>query len=436
MSAPASLTVTYATDPAGHSSPKAPSTVDLPQASAAPGLAVVQLPDLAAYAETYRLLREGSGGPHPSVDFAYQTPGWIESWLETLGKESETVPLFLSLRQGDRTVLLLPLGLRRSRGAMVAQFLGQPNANQNVGVWDRAFLSMADPQALSAEIARALRPALKAAGVDLLHLANTPEAFDGCPLALPGTTRLASMNPVFRAALDRDFDTLYRDAFSKSSRKTLQRKEKALQEAGAFRVFEAQTSEEVTAALEVFQTQRQARADLTGIPNAFGSEAGKAFLRRLTTQAATGVDGPEPKAQHSPLLSLWCLEAAGAVRATYLCAQHDRTLVGYTNSIAHDDLTARSPGVVLLKEMLSQVIGAGRYATLDLGLGDERYKHGWSTPQPLHDLFLPVTRRGQIALGALLMVSRTKTFIRSTPLLWALVRKARNWKARHAAPAA
>lgn len=84
-------------------------------------------------------------------------------------------------------------------------------------------------------------------------------------------------------------------------------------------------------------------------------------------------------------LDLWYLETGDQIRATYLCAQHGKTLYAYSNSVAHDDMLPNSPGLVLIKEIIERACGDPTIDTLDLGLGEERYKTTWAEPVPLKD---------------------------------------------------
>lgn len=389
-------------------------------------LTVEILPDLEAYRAVYEQICPSDNYRVASLDFVYQSVPWIKGWQETLGQSQDVKPLLLAVYAGDKPVVLLPLGCQKRGSSRIAQFLSQSNSNQNTGVWDRAFLKAQDPAALQGQLASLLRPTLREAGVDLLHLGYVPKVFDGLPLPLPFSATLTSMNPVFRGTMREDFDALFTSAFGKSSRKTTLRKEKALIAEGGFRVYQCETPEEIERGMTCFLEQRQARHELTGIPNAFGTEAGAAFLKKLTGQSSIGVTG----AKASPLMSIWCLEVAGKIRATYLCLNHGRCLIGYTNSIAHDELTPKSPGVILLKQMLGQLCGKKLYDTLDLGLGDERYKHGWTEPQPLRELFLPVTAKGQVSLSFSLVIAGMKAQIRGNARLWSLVRKFRSFRAK------
>ncbi|WP_417694918.1 GNAT family N-acetyltransferase [Roseibium sp.] len=384
------------------------------------------LSDLNAYRALYQSMRGENHAMPSTLDFVYQSPGWISSWLDTFGYKLDARPLFIAIFTGNKPVLLLPLSLTTQMGMQIAEFYSQSNANQNTGVWDKELLEKFS----SEDIRRAIQPlilnVLKAANADLMYLRNVPPVSEGTELPLPYTSRQKSMNPTFRGELSQGFEVMYENSMGKTSRRSLRRKEKALNESGDFRVYCAETPEEINEGLAVFFEQRQTRAELTGIPNAFESETAQAFVRNLTRQSALGTAAEST----SPLLTVWCLHAADKIRATYLCLRHDACVVGYTNSIAHDDLTNKSPGVVLLRDLIRNICEEGHATVFDLGLGEERYKHGWTDPLLLSDLFLPVSFKGRLGFAVQSAITAAKTMIRSNPKLWSMVRKARSWRAK------
>lgn len=352
-------------------------------------------------------------------DIPYQSPDWLEAWLDTLGRQLEVSPLIAVGRVDGRAVVLLPLALEKSLGVTTLSFLGHQHGNQNTGVWDPDFYARANPE----QILDFLRRIGLQSGADLLKLENVPQAWCGRAHPLVLTSATPSPSLVFRRPLPPDFEEAFRQGHSKSARKNLLRKERNLGSAGNFRVSKATTPAEISRGLAAFLEQRARRAAEAGIPNVFDQEAGRAFLARLL-----GLD-PGDAPSKPALMSLWVLEAGGALRATYLCIDHGGTRYAYTNSIAHDDMLQNSPGLVLIKEIIAQACADPDLRHLDLGLGEERYKTAWANPVPLSDSRMAFSPKGSLTLRADRLRRQAKSAVRNSAWLWPLVRRLRKWKA-------
>ncbi|ASP32250.1 GNAT family N-acetyltransferase [Labrenzia sp. VG12] len=361
-----------------------------------------------ADADWQQLKDAGLGNPYQSLD-------WLRAWTETLGRQLKVEPILVAGRRQDQTQLILPLGLEHTAGIKTLTFLGHQHGNQNTGIWDRAFYDSVDASGMHS----LLRKVCAKVGADLLKLENVPMTWHGRthPLVFDGAA--PSPSPIFTRRLGDDFDALFRDTHSKSSRKNLLRKERHLQAAGDFRIEKAAERQEIERCLAIFLEQRELRARESGVPNAFATPAARSFLARQL-----GLDDAMPAS-----LDLWYLETGGAIRATYLCAEQDDTIYAYSNSIAHDDMLPNSPGLVLIKEIIARACADDQLQVLDLGLGEERYKTSWAEPVPLADSLLAVTAKGALKQKIVATALKAKTMIRNSDILWPAVKRLRKWKA-------
>lgn len=353
------------------------------------------------------------GGPYQRLD-------WVQAWHNAIGVKKGVRPVLAIASMSGTPVLALPLGLERHNGIALLTFLGQENANQNTGLWHPQQVSDMSPQVVPS----ILRAVCEAVGADLVHLTNIPSRWQGASLPLLTDDRRESPSPVFAGKIGLDFDTLFRETHSKAARKKLQRKQRALDEAGDYRIAELREPVEIERGLDAFLKQRALRALEAGVPNAFGTATHQEFLRRLL-----GLDTGAPAGKQAPL-SIWSLESAGAIRATYLCLRNEDRLICYASSIAHDNMVAFSPGAVLLKGIVEALCEDPSVTTLDLGLGDEAYKHAWTAPQPLFDCYIAASLKGRAALALLQAKQGLKTRIRRSRHLWSLVRKLRQIRGR------
>ncbi len=349
----------------------------------------------------------------------YQSAQWLSAWQATLGKAKGIEAAIGIGRSRGRPVVILPMGVETAGGIRTLSFLGHQNGNQNTGIWDKDFYALATQE----QIRFFLNALCRETKADLLALQNVPETWHGRPHPLVLEKATKSPSPIFVRALPDDFEVLFRDTHSKSSRKNLLRKQRHLQAAGGYRVVKATTQDDIGRGLEAFLSQRARRAAEAGIPNAFSGSTARHFLERLLGWT------PEDGGDATRVLSIWYLEVDGIIRSTYLCSEWDGTIHAYSNSVAHDDLLPNSPGLVLIKEIIDRACASEALDTLDLGLGEERYKTTWADSVPLKDSFVSVTLKGTLKEQLARAVSRTKTAIRSSGWIWPLVRRLRKWKA-------
>lgn len=350
-----------------------------------------------------------------AIGMPYQTLAWVRAWEASAGQTQGVIPFLLLARENGKLVFALPLGLEQRAGYKALTFLGQENTNQNTGLWDPDYYARATVEDLTA----VLKKVCPLIGADLVHFANIPLVWENRePPLLAGETT-ESPSPVFIGKITDEFDTLFREHFGKGSAKTLLKKQRKLEAAGDFRIKQADTPDEIRRALSTFFDQRAKREAETGIPSGFTASEKQAFLETLSSSDQTGPEG-------HPLLSVWFLEADGAIRATYTTVRHGNRLIAYSTSIAQDELTAQSPGVVLLKGLVEAACKDPEIEILDLGLGDESYKHRWSEPELLNDSFLACSFKGRLALAALKIRQELKTRIRNSGKLWPMVRKIRH----------
>lgn len=355
-----------------------------------------------------QLARTGFGNP-------YQTPDWLVAWSRTLGDERHIEPVIVVGRLQGKPVVVLPLGLQRTAGTATLSFLGHGHGNQNTGVWDPRFYADVSNERMR----MLLTDVCTERRADMLVLQNVPEDWQGRKHPLVLADAIPSPSPIFVRNLPVDFDTLFRDTHSKSSRKNLLRKQRHLQEVDGYRVSRAETEQDIRRALNAFLEQRTRRAQEAGIPNAFSSSTSERFL-----ELVLGLDADD---ETRATLDLWFLEADEKIRATYLCARHGGTVYAYSNSVAHDELLPNSPGLVLIKEIIEQACEDDSISALDLGLGEERYKTAWADPVALRDSSLALSFKGVVRKNAETLRLQAKTAVRNSEVLWPLVKRVRKW---------
>ncbi len=346
----------------------------------------------------------------------YQRFDWLEAWHVHLGSALGVRPLIIICEDAAGPAMILPLALNRRGGTTVLEWMGWQHGNQNTGLWRADAYAAADPVELSRLLVRTAREA----GASLVDLRNIPASWEGRPhpLAQSGTP---AKDAVFRGTVSEPFAALRMRLQSKDSRKKEARKQKALEALPGYRIRTLDRAAEIEAGLDTLIAQRQERARQTGIPSGFSAPGQRAFLRKLLLE---GAGSP------CPALQIQVLEAEGDVLAAYLSGRSGTTCYAYANSIGVGSHSQFSPGIVLLSSLIEACCEDQAIRTLDLGLGDERYKHTWTRPEPLRDLALAVEMRGHL-IRLLLTARRTLLRgLRQTPALWTGVRTVRRFAAR------
>lgn len=338
--------------------------------------------------------------------------------MQTFGAHRNMEPAIVTVRLADQPVLVLPLAVTRRRGLRIVSFLGDEHGNQNTGLWDRSFYGDFPPD-LAQDLISQIGAATKA---DCLALRNIPRRWYGRPHPLVLGVSPDSPNAVYRSEMKGGFDTIHTARMSKSARKNLARKQRHLQAAGDYQMTVAEGETEIRTALDAFLDQREMRSRETGIPSGFGTPEAIEFLELLT-----GPKGEPPVS--GPMLQVWTLQIAGAIRATYLCTRLQDTLYAYSNSVAHDELLRHSPGIVLIRDIVERICEDPGIQELDLGIGAERYKTDWTDAQRLADTILGRTLRGRVYAAAMSGQTSLKATIRNNKAAWSLIRSLRRRRA-------
>lgn len=345
-----------------------------------------------------------------------QSHDWLKAWHTHAGYQLERPPLIVIGMQDSIPVFLWPLTLVRGPLGLTLEWLGAEHGNQMPGLWC--------PDALQVlrdtDVTRALTDVARIKGADQVRLVNVPAMLNGAPHPLAGLPHRPSVSAVHVGPLDQPFEALLRRRHDRDARRKLDKKAKGLARLGPVSLVEPVSPDEIRTLLDIFTAQREARAKSSGIPNVFADPGLNAALH-----AALCGTGNRP-----PVLQIVGLEVAGAIRATYITGRSGNRLCGYANSIAQDDSLPFSPGVQLLTLLIRRAAEDPDLTLLDLGLGDERYKHAWTDPEPLIDIGFARSMRGHLALRVATLLAALKRRIRASRHLWPLYRRLRKWVVR------
>jgi CelD/BcsL family acetyltransferase involved in cellulose biosynthesis len=346
----------------------------------------------------------------------FTTYDWLSSWYRLVGRPRGYRALIVVGEIDGEPAFLLPLALtRKAKGLLtIGRFLGDFHGNQNSGLWRKDILAGIHMHSLH----KALVELGYTHGIDLFDLKYIPATIDERIHPLIDQHAIESLNSVHSFALEPAFEKVYRTRRSGSARKKLRAKERKLAETGEVRIERARDAATAIRFLDALVEQRSARQASHGIPNVFHHADAHAFLQDQLLQAME--EGSDRFMIHALLVD-------GVVRATYLSGLRFERFHAYTNSIC-DSIASHSPGDLLLNAVIADACALGA-SSFDFGLGAERYKTAWADKELLMDVEVPVSLRGKMASAAIQQLRQIKRRVRSSPKLWALVRRIRKLKA-------
>ncbi len=354
----------------------------------------------------------------------HQGFGWCSMWAQT----QESALLTLRGRREGRTIFLLPLEIVQEGGIRKARFPGDRFNNINTGLFEPVFAEQAG-QEIAAAIAREARKLLDGRA-DILALQNIPLIWRGRTSPLSYLASVENQNPAFQLPLLDSFEATLRQVNAKRRRKKFRIQSRRTEEMGGYSHVIARSPQEKCELLQTFFRQKATRFASQGIPDVFRQQSVKDFFYDLANFPETGTD---------TLLELHAIRLHGAnegiiAAVAGLSRKQDHVICQFGS--IDESVSEVSPGELLFWLMIERACRE-KAAIFDFGVGDQLYKRSWcplSTVQ--HDIFLPVTLKGRAAASAYVAIARTKSLIKSSPSLYALIQRFRAGRPRAEASAA
>ena len=345
-------------------------------------------------------------------------------WAQT----QESALLTLRGRREGRTIFLLPLEIVQEGGIRKARFPGDRFNNINTGLFEPVFAEQAG-QEIAAAIAREARKLLDGRA-DILALQNIPLIWRGRTSPLSYLASVENQNPAFQLPLLDSFEATLRQVNAKRRRKKFRIQSRRTEEMGGYSHVIARSPQEKCELLQTFFRQKATRFASQGIPDVFRQQSVKDFFYDLANFPETGTD---------TLLELHAIRLHGAnegiiAAVAGLSRKQDHVICQFGS--IDESVSEVSPGELLFWLMIERACRE-KAAIFDFGVGDQLYKRSWcplSTVQ--HDIFLPVTLKGRAAASAYVAIARTKSLIKSSPSLYALIQRFRAGRPRAEASAA
>ena len=381
---------------------------------AATAVKVEVFEDMPAAEPFWRRLEAGGALTTP-----YQRFDLLAAWQHHVGAPAGVRPFIVTgFDAAGEPVFLWPFG-RHDLGLLrLVKFLGSKHANFNLGLWRRDIVT-----AIGAADIRDIFDRVASGGhrVDLAALFSQPLSWDGLANPFLLLRHQAAVDISARLQLEPPSANVIESVLSPSMRSRLRTKERKLQKLAGYRYIQAATAADIDRLLDAFFTLKATHMAAQGLTNVFAEPGVSEFLREACHNRLA--DG-------RPLIELHALEGGGEVLALFGTIVDDYRFSSMFNTYTLGDNSRHSPGLILLAQMIIQC-AARELRSFDIGVGRAHYKSFFcKEPEPLFDVFHPLTARGRLAAHVFGAAFATKRVIKEKPALWAAVQALRRLRAR------
>jgi len=324
--------------------------------------------------------------------YPFQRYAWLKTWQDTLGTARGVEPciaLFRGPGKGPEAgSFLLPLGLRRARGLMVLEWLGD-------GVSDYRGPLVCGPMS-GAVVHEALLREARHLGCDYLSLENMPERGPrGRRSALTGEGSRKLHYEAHGLMIPADLEGYFASRFTSKERYNLRRAEKKLGAMGALRFAADAQGPERARITECMIAQKRERYRLTGAVDNFAEEAFGEFYRRATASGAGCLGGGA-----SVRVSALYLDER-VIACHWGVADRGDRAVYFLMPTFDAEFSRYSPGLIFLGRFIADCAADG-FERLDFTVGDEIYKDKWCGDEtPLYSMIRGFSAPGIVCAAAL-----------------------------------
>jgi CelD/BcsL family acetyltransferase involved in cellulose biosynthesis len=319
--------------------------------------------------------------------YVFQCFDWLAVWNATVGAPQGITPALVQVTDAEgRTLMLIPLGIRRFHGCRVLVFLGGEESDYKAPLIDPTFATAcftADFAGLWAAILRRLPR------IDIVWFSGMPATIAGAPN--PFVTLRGSAHIGYAYAATPLPDSF--EAYRKAHRSALFRKAARLYRNGAdgspVRLERVADPAEMLLIFDLTLAWKRKRYG-----NDFMSPGGERFYRQILRSRLTAA---------TPFVArLWIEDT---VVATEVGMVQGNRFYGLLTAYESGPWSRLSPGRLLMTEIVRWCIAEG-LETFDLTRGDEEYKKDFTDTQTsLHACSQGPTRKGRIVLFGLAVMT-------------------------------
>jgi CelD/BcsL family acetyltransferase involved in cellulose biosynthesis len=337
-----------------------------------------------------------------AVGTLYQSYAWCSAWSATVGEGQGVSPLVLVARNNTGEIqFLLPLQIRKRLGVFMLEWQTHPHGNYGFGLFEANFYGNSakwfDDNAASLW---SMIPE-----VQLLHLAEMPALWAGQINPLSSQFNLRGPNDSYLITLQADYETLYAERRSKSTRKTIRKRDGHLAELGKLTFGLPRNDTEAHGILDVMFKQQEDRLAESGVYGTFGVNEHN-FMHKMI----------DDKSTESVAVLPYTLKVDDRALSVILCATFQNNCYALITSLAHGPERKYSPGDAALRGVIAAAC-VERHKLLDLSTGAWDYKLPWAdVVLPLHTCLKSTGWRGLPVALYLLNYYGLKRMVKQSPI--------------------
>ena len=337
--------------------------------------------------------------------FAFQTFDFLETWYEEIGfRTNIDLQIVVVWRFDAVPLMILPLGIERSRFAQKLTWLGKGVSDYNGPLLSPGFAEYV-PSGQFSVIWRQVLSSLPAH--DFIELLNQPVVIGDRANPFIELSAQPSASGAHMTELGDDFDAYYAAKRNSKARSHLRNRRKKLEALGKTSFVYPRTEGEIAASLDKLVQLKTISLKAMGAPNFLNRPGYQQFYKALSLKQTN------PLRVHVSHLQVGGEYAAGVwglihkKRFYYLLASYDGPAYGRFK-----------PGVQTLVETMRWAAERG-VETFDFTVGDESYKDKWCEIHiDLHDHLSARNLRGSMVLFKTKLFLALKRKIKQTPFLW------------------
>ena len=298
-----------------------------------------------------------------TVQLPFMTFEWCSAWLAQNADDFGISPLIVTGTDGEgKTLFILPLQKRRTRGLIIVEWLGQQGNSACSGIFNSTFSGEAWFAENFANLMKLVGP------VDAINLRNMPATLTGTSSPLASLHLAEAANASFVTALQPDYELLLRQKRSSRSISKIRRRDLRLEESGVLSVQVLEGDAAIDAVVEGLK-HKNAQLKQAGVGDVF-TEKNENHYKQILTDA--------PK-----MLQVFKLQLDGETIATMIGAKSGSVFWLLISALAPDANLQFSPGDYLLRRTIAHCCAAG-VRSFDFCLGDQEYKQLWADQRVPH----------------------------------------------------
>ena len=346
----------------------------------------------------------------------YQRYGWIKKFLVSGNSVSGQPFVIMGKYHGD-VAFILPFAIE---GKLLRrmQFIGGSHSNFNLGIFPARFAALMTPDMVSHIFRRIVK---LTPGMGYIKLCCLPKGWRGTINPLLALRHQRSANPAFVLDLTGGFEATLARGNAKRKRKKFRQQCRMADALGGYEFIKAEGVETATRIIDIFFQQKSSRLKQLGIRDVFSDDWVYKFVTDLAVLSIN---------ESEPLLQLYALKVGGEIVAVFGGGVLRDRLSGYFSSIDIYNNPQLSPGEMLLYLVVEDACANGCHQ-IDLGAGDERYKHSWCSEKiEMYDVILPLSYTSMPIVTLRRVYGNFRRWVRDTPIIWQLYKRVRLLKAK------